>query len=51
MLLEEAKMELFYLPYVPSRAEHLILANRNILADQMDFLLSFVPVNSRALKK
>lgn len=51
MLLEEAKMELFYLPYIPSRAEHLILANRNILADQMDFLLSFVPVNSRTLKK
>lgn len=45
--LEEARMELLYLPYIPSRAEHLILANRNVLADQMDFLLSFVPANSR----
>lgn len=45
--LEETGMQLLYLPYVPSRAEHLILANRNILADQMEFLLSFVDEKSR----
>lgn len=48
--LEEAGMELLYLPYIPSRAEHLILANRNILADQMEFLMAFVPANSRLHK-
>jgi 5-methylcytosine-specific restriction endonuclease McrA len=46
---EEANMPLAYLPYVPSRAEHLILQNRNILTDQMDFLLSFVDEKSRLL--
>src|SRR5574343_447215 len=44
---EQAHMQLLYVPYVPSRAEHLILMNRNILADQMDFLMQFVPQNSR----
>lgn len=44
---EQAHMELLYVPYVPSKAEHLILMNRNILADQMDFLMQFVPENSR----
>lgn len=45
--LEEAGMQLLYLPYVPSRAEHLILANRNILVDQMEFLLAFIDEKSR----
>lgn len=45
--LEEAGMQLLYAPYIPSRAEHLILANRNILADQMEFLLAFVDEKSR----
>lgn len=44
---EQAKMKLLYVPYVPSKAEHLILMNRNILADQMEFLMQFVPANSR----
>lgn len=44
---EQAKMQLLYVPYVPSQAEHLILMNRNILKDQMDFLLQFVPDSSR----
>lgn len=48
--LEEAGLQLLYVPYVPSRAEHLILENRNILADQMEFLLAFVPENSRLHK-
>jgi 5-methylcytosine-specific restriction endonuclease McrA len=44
---EEAGMTLLYLPYVPSFNEHLILQNRHILADQMEFLLKGVSKNSR----
>jgi hypothetical protein len=44
---EEANMLLKYVPYVPDRAEGLILKNRNILADQMDFLKNFLPQHSR----
>jgi 5-methylcytosine-specific restriction endonuclease McrA len=47
-LLSEANMELLYAPYVPDRAEALILANRSILADQMEFLLAHLPKHSRA---
>ena len=45
---EEAHMELLYVPYIPNRAEYLLLANRKILADQMDFLKKQLPKNSRA---
>ena len=48
---EQANMQLLYAPYVPSRAEHLILANRNILADQMEFLLAFVDEKSRVRQR
>jgi hypothetical protein len=44
---EEAHMQLIYAPYVPNRAEFLILANRRILADQMEFLRQHVSANSR----
>jgi hypothetical protein len=44
---EQASMELIYLPYVPNRAEYLILTNRRILADQMEFLAQHVPAQSR----
>jgi len=44
---EEASMPLLYLPYVPSRWEDFILANRHILADQMEYLLAKVPADSR----
>lgn len=44
---EQAGMELLYVPYVPSYHEHLILQNRKILADQMQFLLKGVSKNSR----
>ena len=44
---EEAGMMLSYVPYVPDKSEALILQNRNILADQMKFLLNFVPKHSR----
>lgn len=49
MTLKEAGMELLYVPYVPSHAERLILQNRNIIADQMDFLKGFLPDHSRIL--
>lgn len=48
--LKEARMELLYVPYVPNRYEHLILLNRNILADQMEYLISGVPKHSRILQ-
>ena len=40
--LKQAGMELLYTPYVPNKAEFLILSNRNILADQMDFLAASI---------
>lgn len=45
--LKDSRMELLYVPYVPDRTEALILANRRILADQMDFLVGYLPKNSR----
>jgi hypothetical protein len=45
--LEEARLQLLYVPYVPNRAEYLILTNRRILADQMEFLRQHVSVVSR----
>lgn len=44
---EEAHMQLLYVPYAPNHYENLILQNRKILADQMEYLLSGVPRNSR----
>ncbi len=44
---EGAGMPLLYLPYVPNRHEHLILQNRRILRDQMDYLMARVPRHSR----
>lgn len=35
---EEAGMQLIAVPFIPNRAEYLVLSNRRILADQMDFL-------------
>lgn len=35
---EQAGMTLLAIPYVPNRAEYLVLSNRRILADQMAFL-------------
>lgn len=48
---EEADMPLVYLPYAPNKAEHLILMNRTIRADQMEFLLTKVNENSRLRDK
>ena len=47
--LKEARMELLYIPYVPNHYENMILQNRTILADQMEYLLSGVPKHSRIL--
>jgi HNH endonuclease len=44
---EEAKMHLLYVPYAPNVFEKMILKNRKILADQMDFLIARVPKTSR----
>jgi len=46
---EQARMPLLYVPYVPNRHEAFILANRRILADQMEFLLRGVSRHSRLL--
>ena len=45
--LDKAGMELLYIPYEPNHYERMILENRNILADQMEYLLAGVPKNSR----
>jgi 5-methylcytosine-specific restriction endonuclease McrA len=44
---EAAHMPLIYAPYVPNRHEHLILQNRRILQDQMQYLMARVPKHSR----
>lgn len=44
---QQAGMPLLAVPYRPSWVEHLILSNRNILADQMEFLLSHLPRHRR----
>lgn len=44
---EQAGMKLLAVPFTPNLAEYLILQNRRILADQMDFLRSF----ARAAKR
>jgi len=45
---QQAAMPLLAVPYRPSWVEHLILSNRNILADQMEFLKSHLPRKRRA---
>ena len=48
--LKEAHMELLYVPYEPNHYENMILQNRSILADQMEYLLSGVPKHSRIIQ-
>lgn len=43
----QANMPLLAVPYRPSWIEHLILSNRNILADQMAFLKAQLPSRSK----
>lgn len=49
-LLHEIDMQLIYVPYIPSHAEKLLMQNRHVLADQMDYLSSFLPRQSRILR-
>ena len=44
---QQARMPLLAIPYRPSWVEHLILSNRNILSDQMQFLVSHLPRDRR----
>jgi 5-methylcytosine-specific restriction endonuclease McrA len=46
-LLSELDVKLIYLPYTPTYSEYLILDNRKILQDQMEFLMKGVSKNSR----
>ena len=48
--LKESRMELLYIPYAPNHYENMILQNRSILADQMEYLLSGVPKHSRIVQ-
>jgi 5-methylcytosine-specific restriction endonuclease McrA len=45
---QQASMPLLAVPYRPSWVEHLILSNRNILADQMQFLVGHLPKHRQA---
>ena len=47
----EVGMALVYAPYVPSLWEDMILRNRRILADQMEFLAANLPRSSRLTAK
>lgn len=47
LLLEDWGKQLLYVPYTPDRCEYLILANRRILTDQMEFLAANLPKHSR----
>jgi 5-methylcytosine-specific restriction endonuclease McrA len=44
---QQAGMPLLAVPYRPSWIEHMILSNRNILADQMAFLKAQLPKRSK----
>jgi 5-methylcytosine-specific restriction endonuclease McrA len=46
---EEAGMPLLAVPFTPNRAEYLVLSNRRILADQMEFLKTRFSRGSRLL--
>jgi hypothetical protein len=46
-LIEECGLEMRYIPYTPSWAEAMILENRRILSDQMDFLMAQLPREQR----
>lgn len=44
---EEAGLDLLFVPYQPCRAESLLLSGRNILVDQMEYLVARLPAHSR----
>ena len=47
MTLSEAGMSLIFIPYVPNHAARLIMQNRRIIADQMEYLQAFLPEQCR----
>ena len=47
--LDEAGLHLLFAPYTPSHAENLILANRKILASQLEFLKPMISPLSRVV--
>jgi hypothetical protein len=49
--LESTNLKLLYVPYEPNHYERMILENRNILANQMEYLLAKVPRTSRLWQK
>lgn len=48
---EQAGMELLAIPFCPTHAEYIYLQGRQILSDQMDFLLAHFPRNSVLRKR
>ena len=48
---EQAGMQLLAIPFVPTHAEYVYLQGRQILADQMEFLLAHFPRNSVLRKR
>ena len=48
---EQVGMELLAIPFTPTHAEYVYLQGRQILTDQMDFLLAHFPRNSRLRKR
>jgi hypothetical protein len=48
---EEAKMPLIYVPYAPSIFDKMLLENRTILADQMEYLMARTSKNFRERQK
>lgn len=47
MMLDQAGLELLWVPYTPNRCEALILQNRKILFDQAQYIANFIPKHSR----
>ncbi len=48
---EQAGMQLLAIPFTPTHAEYIYLQGRQILSDQMDFLLAHFPRNSVLRKR
>ena len=48
---EQARMQLLAIPYIPDWAEYLVLSNRRILADQMEFLAARYSKKKRQWRK
>lgn len=51
MTCDEAGMKLLAVPYAPSRIENLLLRNKRVLADQMEFLLAHLPKDRRVFER